>query len=72
MALGPSSRPSNLTYPCYWLYPDNRGEWRWVYYASNGEEIAVSSEGYVNKADAERGIAIMKASTNSPIFESKK
>lgn len=65
-----SARPSNLTYPCYWKYPDNRGEWRWVYYASNGEEIAVSSEGYVHEADCQRGIDIMKASSNSTVYRS--
>ncbi|MBX3575179.1 MAG: DUF1508 domain-containing protein [Mesorhizobium sp.] len=56
------------TYPSYWLYKDNRDEWRWSYEASNGETIAVSSEGYKRRVDAERGIAIMKASANSPVW----
>ena len=54
------------TYPSYWMYKDNRGEWRWTYEASNGKTIAVSSEGYKARADCERGIEIMKASANSP------
>ena len=32
------------TYPSYWLYKDNRGEWRWSYDAKNGETIAVSAK----------------------------
>lgn len=56
------------TYPSYWLYKDNRGEWRWSYEASNGRTIAVSSEGYNRRADAERSIEIMKASFNSPTW----
>lgn len=50
------------TYPSYWLYKDGKGEWRWSYEASNGETIAVSSEGYKRRADAERGIEIMQNS----------
>lgn len=56
------------TYPSYWLYKDNRGEYRWTYEASNGRTIAVSSEGYKKRSDCERGIEIMKASQNSPIW----
>jgi uncharacterized protein YegP (UPF0339 family) len=50
------------------MYKDNRNEWRWRYDASNYETIAVSSEGYKNRKDCERGIAIMKASTNSEVW----
>ena len=50
----------------YELYRDARLQWRWRYIASNGRIIADSAEGYVNRADAERGIAIMKASYTSP------
>lgn len=49
-------------FPCYRLYKDDAGEWRWTYHASNGEEIACSSEGYNRRADAERSIEIMKQS----------
>ncbi|THV37306.1 YegP family protein [Rhizobium rosettiformans] len=59
---------ANRTYPSYWMYKDNRGEWRWTYHASNGEPISVSSEGYVKRSDCERSIEIMKASTNSPVW----
>lgn len=39
---------------------DSRGEWRWTFYASNGEEIAVSSEGYVRESDCDHGIQLVK------------
>lgn len=58
------SRP----YPSYWIYRDNRKEWRWTYEAVNGKTIAVSSESYVRKADCERSISIMQASSNSPVW----
>lgn len=59
---------SERTYPSYWLYKDNRDEWRWTYEASNGKTIAVSSESYKKRSDCERGIEIMKASHSSPIW----
>lgn len=58
-----TSRPSGLKYPCYWMYKDKAGEWRWVFYAAgNGEEIAVSSEGYINKQDCRRGLDLVRNS----------
>ena len=56
------------TYPSYWMYKDNRNEWRWTYEASNGKTIAVSSEGYVKRIDCERSIDIMKGSSGSPVW----
>lgn len=58
-----------MTYPCYKMYTDAKGEWRWTYYAKNAEKIAVSSEGYKAKADCRRGIDLMKGSTNDPVYE---
>ena len=55
-------------YPSYWLYKDTRGEWRWTYHGKNGEEIAVSSESYKRRVDANHGIDIMKASSNSEVW----
>jgi len=55
-------------YPSYWIYRDNRNEWRWSYDSSNGRTIAVSSESYVRKSDCERSIEIMKASSQSPVW----
>lgn len=59
---------ANRTYPSYWLYKDNVGEWRWTYHASNGKAIAVASEGYKKRSDCERGIEIMKGSNNDPVW----
>lgn len=56
------------TFPSYWVYRDNRNEFRWSYEASNGRTIAVSSEGYVRKSDCLRSIDIMKGSSNSPVW----
>jgi uncharacterized protein YegP (UPF0339 family) len=58
----------DITYPCYWMRKDSRGEWRWTYHASNREPISVSSEGYKNRSDCERSIEIMKASASSKVF----
>jgi uncharacterized protein YegP (UPF0339 family) len=59
---------ANRTYPSYWMYKDNRNEWRWSYEATNAKTISVSSEGYKNRADCERSIEIMKNSKNSPVW----
>lgn len=55
--------------PHYKLYKDRAYQWRWRYVAANGRTIADSGEGYYNRQDALNGIAIMKASYNSPIYE---
>lgn len=65
------SRPDGLTYPCYWMYRDAKNEWRWTYYAANGEEISVSSESYKNKSDCRNGVDLMRASSNSTVYAPK-
>lgn len=59
---------ATVTYPCYWEKKDSGGYWYWIYYASNGEAIARSSESYVNRSDCDRSIEIMKTSSASPVF----
>ena len=51
----------------YEKYKDNRGEWRWTFYASNGKAIAVSSEGYVRESDCDDSITLVKGSTSAPV-----
>ena len=51
------------------LYKDTAGYWRWTLKASNHEPIAVSSESYVRKADAEYGIQLNKSSYDAPVVE---
>lgn len=53
----------------YTMYKDASSQWRWRYTASNGLIIAVSSESYYNKSDCLNSINIMKASSNSPVYE---
>ena len=36
------------------IYKDKDGDWRWTLYAPNNRKVAVSGEGYENKAHAER------------------
>lgn len=56
-------------FPSYLLFKDQAGEFRWHYQAANGKIIADSGEGYKNLADCEHGVALMKASANSEIWE---
>jgi uncharacterized protein YegP (UPF0339 family) len=57
-----------VTYPCYWQKKDSSRQWYWIYYAKNGEEIARSSESYVNRSDCTHSINLMQNSTTSKIF----
>lgn len=59
---------AQVTYPCYWQKKDNKGHWYWIYYAKNGEEIARSSESYVDRADCRHSITLMQNSSNDPVF----
>jgi uncharacterized protein YegP (UPF0339 family) len=47
---------------------DRSGGWYWIYYASNAEEIARSSESYVRRSDCRHGIDLMKNSANDRIY----
>lgn len=55
-------------YPNYWQKKDQSGHWYWIYYAKNGEEIARSSESYVNRADCTHSIKLLKASKDDKIY----
>lgn len=57
-----------VTYPCYWEKKDNSGYWYWIYYAKNGEEIARSSESYVDRSDCTHSIGLIKASKDHTIY----
>lgn len=59
---------ADITYPCYIERKDNRGHWYWIYYAANAEEIARSSESYVNRSDCEHSINLVKGSTSHKVF----
>lgn len=49
----------------YELYRDSKKEYRWRLIATNSKIIAVSSEGYINKADCEHAIDLVKSSGSS-------
>lgn len=52
----------------YEVYGGTDGLWRWRLKATNGQIIAISSESYQNKADAEWGAGIAVATnTNTPV-----
>jgi uncharacterized protein YegP (UPF0339 family) len=53
------------------MYIDNAGQWRWVFYGDNAEEIAVSSESYTSKQNCRRGVDIMRNSASAGIFAPK-
>lgn len=42
------------------LFKDTVGEWRWRLLAENHESIAISSEGYLAKVNAEHAIEIVR------------
>ncbi len=41
-------------------YQDEAGEWRWRIQAGNGEIIAASSEGYVERRDSEHAVDLTR------------
>src|SRR5690606_10467858 len=47
------------------FYEDKKKEHRWRVKAKNGQIIAVASEGYKAKADAEKGFELMKKGAKS-------
>jgi uncharacterized protein YegP (UPF0339 family) len=61
---------ADVTYPCYWEKKDQSGQWYWIYYAKNGEEIARSSESYVARDDCTHSITLVKGSKDHQIFYS--
>lgn len=49
------------------IYKDVAGYWRWRLKAANAQVIA-SGEGYVNKVDCERAVALVKSSSTAPVY----
>jgi uncharacterized protein YegP (UPF0339 family) len=59
---------ADVTYPCYWEKKDQSGGWYWIYYAKNREEIARSSESYVNRSDCTHSITLVQKPKTDPTF----
>lgn len=53
----------------YFVYRDASRDWRWYLRAGNNEKIANSGEGYRNKQDCLRAIALVKASSGASVLE---
>jgi uncharacterized protein YegP (UPF0339 family) len=53
----------------YQVFRDRAGFWRWLLRATNGLKIADSGEGYVNRSDCLRAIALVKGSNAAPIYD---
>lgn len=53
----------------YYIYQDTQRQWRWTLEAANNRKIANSGEGYHNKDDCLRAIALVKGSANAPIYQ---
>jgi uncharacterized protein len=53
----------------YVVFRDQSKEWRWRLKADNGESIAVSGEGYVNKQDCIYAIQLVKSSIDVPVYQ---
>lgn len=51
----------------YNVYPDTDGDWRWRLLAANNRSIAVSGEGYHNRADCISAIKLVMGSGSAPI-----
>lgn len=52
----------------FFMYKDSIGQWRWYLKASNGQKVADSGEGYINKQDCEYGISLVKSAFNAPVY----
>lgn len=52
----------------YVVYSDSAKQWRWRFLSANGKIIAVSSEGYFNRSDCERGIELVKGLRIAPVY----
>lgn len=53
----------------YELYRDDRHEWRWRCRTANGNVVADSGQGYAHRGDCERGIQLVKGSSEAPVVD---
>lgn len=52
----------------YYVYKDERGEWRWYLLSANTRKIANSGEGYHNKQDCLHAISLVSTSGNCKVY----
>ncbi len=48
-------------------YKDATRQWRWAFYADNGECIAVSSEAYINEIACDSAIELVKSANEAAV-----
>jgi len=53
----------------YVMYKDANHQWRWYLEAANNRKVANSGEGYLNKADCQAAINLVKGSSTVPVYE---
>jgi uncharacterized protein YegP (UPF0339 family) len=46
------------------IYQDGSGDYRWRFQSNNGKILAVSAEGYLNRANCEHAIILIKRETS--------
>ncbi|MBS1787066.1 MAG: DUF1508 domain-containing protein [Acidobacteria bacterium] len=46
------------------IYQDSAGDYRWRFQSNNGKILAVSEEGYINRANCEHAIILIKRETS--------
>lgn len=55
------------------IYQDNSGDYRWRFQSNSGKILAVSAEGYLNRANCEHAIILLKReNSNAPIADAPK
>ncbi len=52
------------------IYQDKSGDYRWRFQSNSGKILAVSAEGYLNRANCEHAIILLKReNSNAPIAD---
>lgn len=52
----------------FYVYQDERQQWRWRFTSSNGEIIAIGSESYHNFGDCEHAIDLLKKNASNAVI----
>lgn len=50
------------------IYQDGAGDYRWRFQSNSGKVLAVSGEGYINRANCEHAIILIKRETSQAMI----
>lgn len=50
------------------IYQDGAGDYRWRFQSNSGKILAVSGEGYINRANCEHAIILIKRETSQAMI----